>query len=411
MISSFAWLDYSERQRQQMLDTIDAFSDQDTRDELGIGTVRDAFSELLFPGTSTIQTRAKYFLFVPWIYLDLERRRVPSARIGDRARREEVKLMDALASSEDTEGLIGKQARESLQRLPSSVYWTGLGRWDIRLFPGSRGQYHRSLDGYYASIAFNEQRDEGQATARTVSRNWHAGLPPAPEGFPDEASFALTKQEANYLREQVMTHAPGTLLAFLVDHSRPFEEVDFPWQHPQFGEFPDHSREQLGHARNFSEVIHGAALLYNLMLAELDEAEGWVEDYTARLMEWAGQLEARRRWLADWDRGDFWNAVRSRGAHIPLRIQRFVDRWLDLALSPGTAGAIASNEAARELIRERERSLKGERARLFSRRALEMWNGEAGTARLDYRWSVARTIVLDIRKGLSEEEAIHATST
>jgi hypothetical protein len=65
MPSSFSWLDYSEQHRRQMLDVIDLFREQETRDELGIGTVRDAFADALFPGTSTIQTRARYFLFVP----------------------------------------------------------------------------------------------------------------------------------------------------------------------------------------------------------------------------------------------------------------------------------------------------------------------------------------------------------
>ena len=47
----------------------------DTRDELGIGSVRDAFADMLFPGTSTIMTRARYFLLVPWTYQRLERLR------------------------------------------------------------------------------------------------------------------------------------------------------------------------------------------------------------------------------------------------------------------------------------------------------------------------------------------------
>ncbi len=49
--SYFSWMDYSERERREALDVIDLFSEQDTRDELGIGTVRDAFADLLFPGT------------------------------------------------------------------------------------------------------------------------------------------------------------------------------------------------------------------------------------------------------------------------------------------------------------------------------------------------------------------------
>src|SRR3712207_8105184 len=66
--SSFTWLDYSEHERRQMLDVIHLFDEKTTRDELGIGVVRDAFADMFFPGTSTIQTRARYFLFIPWIY-------------------------------------------------------------------------------------------------------------------------------------------------------------------------------------------------------------------------------------------------------------------------------------------------------------------------------------------------------
>jgi len=39
-----------------------------TLDELGIGQVRDAFADVLFPGFSTIQTHARYFLAIPRIF-------------------------------------------------------------------------------------------------------------------------------------------------------------------------------------------------------------------------------------------------------------------------------------------------------------------------------------------------------
>jgi hypothetical protein len=58
MMSAFVWLDYSERERRKMLDVVDLFREHDTRDELGVGSVRDAFADMLFPGTSTIMTRA-----------------------------------------------------------------------------------------------------------------------------------------------------------------------------------------------------------------------------------------------------------------------------------------------------------------------------------------------------------------
>ena len=93
MPSSFTWLDYSEQERRRALDVISLFKLQDTRDELGLASIRDAFAEEFFPGTSTIQTRARYFLLVPWLYLKLERRHVSSAQVTQRLRRLEEALI------------------------------------------------------------------------------------------------------------------------------------------------------------------------------------------------------------------------------------------------------------------------------------------------------------------------------
>lgn len=110
-----------------MLDVIHLFDEKTTRDELGIGVVRDAFADTFFPGTSTIQTRARYFLFIPWIYRSLERRGVGSAQIAVEARKREAALTQAIVGSEDSRGVFGKQAGAGLKRLASSVYWQGLG--------------------------------------------------------------------------------------------------------------------------------------------------------------------------------------------------------------------------------------------------------------------------------------------
>ena len=119
MVSRFAWLDHSESDRRKALDVVDLFREQDTRDELGIGTVRDALADSLFPGISTIQTRAKYLLFIPWIYQTLEAGRTKSSDIARMARRHEIDLIYQLLKSDDTDGVIGKDAKAGLQRLPS----------------------------------------------------------------------------------------------------------------------------------------------------------------------------------------------------------------------------------------------------------------------------------------------------
>jgi hypothetical protein len=64
--SQLSWLDSSRAEQQRMRELLNMFSEQESRDELGIGQVRDAFGDLLFPGTSTLHTRARYLLIVPW---------------------------------------------------------------------------------------------------------------------------------------------------------------------------------------------------------------------------------------------------------------------------------------------------------------------------------------------------------
>ena len=61
-MSLIAWLDVSAEEQRRVRELVAMFSDKSTLDELGIGQVRDAFSDTLFPGQSTIQTRARVIL-------------------------------------------------------------------------------------------------------------------------------------------------------------------------------------------------------------------------------------------------------------------------------------------------------------------------------------------------------------
>ena len=385
------------------MDVLELFREQGTVDELGIGTVRDAIADILFPGTSTIQTRARYFLFVPWIYLGMEQRRVPSHDIAAKARRVEIGLIEALLESEDLDGVIGKRARKGLKRLPSDVYWNGLRTWGIRWFSGSQEDYYRSLDAFYASSERAAPTEEGESPQGPSWRNWHRSIPSPPNEFPEEASLALTEKESQYLRERILHAARGSLLAFLVDCGDLDVHVEFAWQHSKYGEFSKRNRIELEHARNFSEAMQGAPLLYNLMLSELRKNDEMVAAFTGRLGEWAGRIVERAGDFSSWDTPEFWKMVTSGGARIPHPTRVFSEAWLEMALSSGVTERIAGEKRARRLIRDRERRLKGGLARLENRRALDMWGGDSGTAQIDYRWPITQRIVSDILEGLARD--------
>lgn len=399
-MSSFSWLDFSERDRRRALEVINLFRDRDTVDELGIGTIRDAFAELLLPGTSIIHTRARYFFFIPWMYLRLERRKVPSDRIAGEARKFEVGLVEALLASEDNGGTIGRLARSRLKILPSAIYWQALHRLGFRLFPGTRDQYHRSLDRFYANSGRAIRTDDGELVDRFRTRNWNSRLPEAPEDFARQAHMTMRPVEAEFLRDQIIYCAPKSLYRYLVEDETPLADAEFPWEYSGLSRLPAYLREQLFHARNFSEAIRGAPLLYNVMLSEMAKREEWRANYSERLLGWYEEYESRASDFAHWDRRRFWEIVGSSGARVTPGTRAFVERWLDLAASLSGPQLLESKEA-RRLILEREVSLKRAQSRLENQRALELWEGEAGTTPISYRWGIASQMVRDIFDGLS----------
>ena len=395
MASRLAWLDYSDHERRKALEVIDLFHEEETRDELGIGSIRDSFADQLFPGTSTIQTRARYFFFIPWIYLELESHRNPHHEVALRLRRHEVRLMDELAESEDTRGVIGKQSRDSLKRLPSSVYWSGLGTWGIRKFRGSQEDYHRILGSVHEFERRRSRRDDGELLDDLGRENWHSNLPAAPDEFPSEAIFELTQYEADYLTDRVRSHATGTMIATLLDRGNS-TDCGYPWEHPQLRECPETVQTQVSHADNFSLSMHGAALLYNLMLAEKSNWEARVEAYHDALIEWWDSLNDQNAQLSQWDREIFWKVAGDGNTRIPNRTRRFVDAWLDAVFAMNNFQDIVESKELRAMISEREYTLKHARARLHNPRALENWRGKAGTARIDFRWKSAQDIINDV---------------
>lgn len=406
MTSTLTWLDYSERDRRRALDVIDLFRETGTVDELGLAGVRNSFSDLFFPGTSTIQTRACYFLLLPWTFLRLERLRVSSSKAAGRARQAEVNLNRRMLKGGDTAGVFGSQAGDALKRLPSEVYWGGLGSWGIRTFSGHMWAYFRSLDAFYRRAAqfTNTPRDpEGRSAA---PGNWHPHLPAPPPGFPYEnVSVALRRQDAEYLRDRIQARHPESLLAVLVGRASPPDlAAGRPWQLSHLPEMSPTLREHLRDARLFAICMQGAALLYNLMLSEKQAHEGRIETYQTELAEWVAEVQDLESNLADWRLDGVWSVVRAKSRSLGYPTRSFVTRWIDNLKRDGPEALVPQGSVARVLVREREVQLKRGRARLTNPRRLELWGGRSGTGRMAYRWGAAKVLLKDIFDGLERSE-------
>jgi hypothetical protein len=395
MTSSLSWLDYSDAERRAALDVIELFRDKDTRDELGLGSIRDGFAEHFFPGTSTIQTRVAYFVLIPWLYRSLEYQHTGRANLAERARKAELDLIEPLLAGGDPEGVIGGRVGRSLKRLPGDVYWQGLAAWGIRLYPGSRDQYLRRL----ANLRVEQRTsvdDDGEPLAdATAAVHWDPGLPAAPSGFPNQCSLELRPEDRAYLAERILLGRPrSTLLAWLVEHARP-SYVTFAWEHPDLSRFPTEIRQDLGQARMLSAVMQGAALLYNLLLARRRAWEEKVDEFEQRLSDWSRTLVSDAGGdPAAWDLGELWQALDRTPGTITLQTSAFVERWARIVVEEQD---LASSRRALEAVTNRERQVKGAAgARLHSEAALHLWGGDSGTGRLNYRWTVTQRFTNDL---------------
>jgi hypothetical protein len=200
---------------------------------------------------------------------------------------------------------------------------------------------------------------------------------------------------------------PGSLLARLIEQRVEIGDLEYPWDLRAFVKLSAALTEQLDHSFLLSLTINGAPLLYNLMLAEKSarpDKDELREGFEARLVGWAREVQVSASAVEGWDRSAFWDVVAKAGTRTPPPTRHFIDRWLDLVID-GDPSGLADNKAARKLISERERVVKRGRARLHNPQALALWGGDAGTARMVYRWPYVQRIVVDILAGLGGTDA------
>jgi Family of unknown function (DUF6361) len=115
--SSLTWLAHDEAERRRMQEAVELFREQGTVDDLGIGSVRDAFSNLLFPGTK------RSFRPVPGTSSSFPGSTVDSSepvrdQVISRHESRWVRLIDALLAGGERRGVIGERARAELEMLP-----------------------------------------------------------------------------------------------------------------------------------------------------------------------------------------------------------------------------------------------------------------------------------------------------
>ena len=400
--SSLGWLDLDATASERVATLLRSLDEPGTIDELGLGAVRDALSAMLSPGTSTIQTKLRYFIFLPWIFGRIEAQRVPPADFSRRLRDDESRLIDCLRHLGSGQRVIGYNAGRDLKRMPSDVYWGGLGSWGLRRLDLSIAEYGQRA----AAIGRlrPERDDDGEATGRV--RSMWAPIPQPPADFlKSDITFDLDVEEAQILVDHIRRSHPGTLLAVLCGMPAAANDVEYPWKLPTDG-FPDDLIELLRHARCFSELTVGPQIAYNVLLArkareEFDwETQELEERQLILLGTWSKMIDDRHEELSSWvdDLPEFWHVLAGHG--IKGRTQDFVTTVVRRAVA--NPYGFANDSVVHGYIRDRELQLKSKGARLAHRTALENWSGAPFGSQFNYRWPITKSYLADIAQALEE---------
>ncbi len=387
---NLGWVDFSKSDRDMVLSVLRQLTEPGAVDELGIGTIRDGFSDILFPGTSTIQTRAKYLFIIPYLCLELERERKLSPReFIEALEKRELDLIDVLAVN-GAEGVIGQRSRQTLRRKPSSVYWNALRTFGLLTEAVSLSEYvslqyaRRNTSEQQKASGKRQSRYDEDTTDDSDAGNSGVSIWRVPiyEDWRDNLTIVLTAEEAVYLREKITT-MPGTrdsLLALVLRENR----LDFP-EYKDFTELdalqnlmPPEMWRDYQLARDFSRFIYGARVRYNVIFSEGQNElanENWRQFIDERPSVNLEEVRARLKPRAD--------------------VMRFLKRF---------EAELDNEDALDKLIIDREKQLKGPARSKLSNKELYKYDGNSiNMEPLVYRLSNAQRIVRDIFEGVNAD--------
>lgn len=410
-MSQLGWIDFSRTHRDKVMLVMDLFKEQGVVDELGIGTIRDSLSDLLFPGTSTIQTRAKYFLLIPWIIQDIESRGKID-RFQTELEESETHFIKTLRSNSQAGGIIGATLRNANpKRKPSSIYWNGLRTYGILNFKGSITDYI-NYSKYHNKKLKNQKKQVVESEGNVIGDDKDANhlyqqhlwsqLPHPQINWKTNLTIDLTKDEASFLKERIVRSNPTSLWAFTLknelENASSFSSID---DFLSLNELNEELRELVKLSIDFNSIMKGALIRYNLLIQKSRE-KGRLKELNSAWSDYLSEMN-NLDWNT-WDIDLLWKYCQ----FTPIQTKKFIENWIQLVKN-------GYNETkGDQLLKDRELKLKGiKRARLYDKAIAQKQQTFTGISILEdgsvsyltYRWGTVRTFLNDIKNGLENVTA------
>lgn len=400
--ASFGWIDFSKEQKNKVGAVLDLLKFEGMVDELGLGTVRDILADRMFPGLSTIQTKAKYFFYIPYILWDYQllspsqKKKInPSKYLDD----QEHEIMWELAPKyKDGDGVIGisKIKPERIARRPSAIYWNGLytfGLIDTRGLGAEsflKNCSKRSLSDLLSSQSTGD--DAPKDDADVDFENIFSIKIPYKKNWRSELTIELDKEEAQILKDHIKSRANKTLLSLLLEEDKIWNVFSAADNFSEFAKacetlkIPSQIYKEIQLAHDFSELMYGSHLFYNMMIQEkkfgngfyLNEWELWKNGILDNLMLGSGFNP---------------DEIFSLGKVNRDETVVFIKRFWEMANR-----GFDDEKSLRNMVTNQEFGVKGAKARLHPEKLHDVQEEKwIGLRHFEYRFRQSKVIINDIR--------------
>lgn len=370
-------------------------AEQGAIDELGIGSIRDAFADILFPGTSTLHQHAKYFALMPQIYQrvyeqarkdsDIQLRDVQQMIID-----EEIKMTKFLsANTQNVSGITGADSLKNHNTFvkydPTYIYNSALRTYGfIHIGDGNsiaKAIWHAAKQWQNLPEKHKNESDEMADDAQEA-----ADVKPFCEfprnlgyKFPSECSLNVNVVEREYILSHILAtpRCQNTLLKYILEHDQlhlveHFEELVRL-------DLPEHLKDIVRRANEVSDFIFMLFVQYNILLSNGNDKKA----------------------ISDWDRlyqGFLVNKPDIKADLDILHVSPYSVLSGSIRFVIDTYQLLLDNnfDKLRERMFQREASIKQGRRKLGNENYT--YSGQIHYYKLTYRWETVRLMVEELRK-------------
>lgn len=235
------FVNFNTEEKKRVAKMMQLLQESEAIEELGIGRVRDHFSNTLFPGTSTLQHHAKYFVLLPSLYYHAafkSRRFQDTSEVSRYIKEAEVQITRQLAKDEngklktDVTGITGintyedalKDYTKYVKYDPAYIYGSGLARYGIIPDTGVERlilELNRNhFDSPHNKSLIKSEDLTGDADDMNGDKQPIKTCGEKYDFFDGHTiNMALSKIEASWLRDRIIATCKGSMLSCLIEGS------------------------------------------------------------------------------------------------------------------------------------------------------------------------------------------------